>query len=69
MSTPAGWPGVIERSRGLLSVTAQTPSVTLCGGNPLTGHGLKDQDTALESASRPATVPARLDGVFFQRGL
>src|SRR6266545_1284219 len=35
----------------------------------LTGHGLKDPDTALESASRPVTVPARLDAVLAQLGL
>ena len=35
----------------------------------LTGHGLKDPDTALESASRPVTVPARLDAVLSQLGL
>ncbi|MBI4271901.1 MAG: threonine synthase [Candidatus Rokubacteria bacterium] len=35
----------------------------------LTGHGLKDPDTALESASRPTTVPARLDAVLAQLGL
>jgi threonine synthase len=35
----------------------------------LTGHGLKDPDTALESASRPATVPARVDAVLAQLGL
>ena len=35
----------------------------------LTGHGLKDPDTALESATRPVTVPARLDAVLAQLGL
>jgi len=35
----------------------------------LTGHGLKDPDTALESASRPITVPPRLDAVLAQLGL
>jgi threonine synthase len=35
----------------------------------LTGHGLKDPDTALESASRPITVPPRLDAVLSQLGL
>ncbi len=35
----------------------------------LTGHGLKDPDTALESASRPATVPAVIDAVLAQLGL
>jgi len=35
----------------------------------LTGHGLKDPDTALESASRPATVPADLHAVLGQLGL
>ena len=35
----------------------------------LTGHGLKDPDTALESASRPASVPASLDAVLAQLGL
>ena len=35
----------------------------------LTGHGLKDPDTALESASRPPPVPARLDAVLAQLGL
>jgi threonine synthase len=34
----------------------------------LTGHGLKDPDTALESASRPTTVPADLDAVLAQLG-
>jgi len=35
----------------------------------LTGHGLKDPDTALESASRPTAVPARVDAVLAQLGL
>jgi threonine synthase len=35
----------------------------------LTGHGLKDTDTALESASRPSTVPADLKAVLAQLGL
>jgi threonine synthase len=35
----------------------------------LTGHGLKDPDSALESASRPATVPPRVDAVLGQLGL
>ena len=35
----------------------------------LTGHGLKDPDTALESASRPAAVPPQLDAVLGQLGL
>ena len=35
----------------------------------LTGHGLKDPDSALESASRPATVPPRVDAVLAQMGL
>jgi threonine synthase len=35
----------------------------------LTGHGLKDPDTALESASRPITVPPKLDAVLAQLGL
>ncbi|MGH7354577.1 MAG: threonine synthase [Candidatus Rokuibacteriota bacterium] len=35
----------------------------------LTGHGLKDPDTALESASRPTTVPAEIDAVLQQLGL
>jgi threonine synthase len=35
----------------------------------LTGHGLKDPDTALESASRPTNVPASLDAVLAQLGL
>ena len=35
----------------------------------LTGHGLKDPDTALESASRPTTVPADLEAVLAQLGL
>lgn len=34
----------------------------------LTGHGLKDPDTALESASRPITVPPRVDAVLAQLG-
>ena len=34
----------------------------------LTGHGLKDPDTALESASRPTTVPAELGAVLAQLG-
>ena len=34
----------------------------------LTGHGLKDPDTALESASRPITVPPKLDAVLSQLG-
>jgi threonine synthase len=35
----------------------------------LTGHGLKDPDTALESASRPTTVPPKIDAVLAQLGL
>jgi threonine synthase len=35
----------------------------------LTGHGLKDPDTALESASRPVTVSPKLDAVLAQLGL
>jgi threonine synthase len=35
----------------------------------LTGHGLKDPDTALESSSRPTTVPPRVDAVLAQLGL
>ena len=35
----------------------------------LTGHGLKDPDTALESASRPTTVPPSIDAVLAQLGL
>jgi threonine synthase len=35
----------------------------------LTGHGLKDPETALESASRPITVPPKLDAVLAQLGL
>jgi threonine synthase len=35
----------------------------------LTGHGLKDLDTALESATRPTTVPASIDAVLAQLGL
>jgi len=35
----------------------------------LTGHGLKDPDTALESATRPTTVPPRVDAVLGQLGL
>jgi threonine synthase len=35
----------------------------------LTGHGLKDPDTALESASRPTTVAPALDAVLAQLGL
>ncbi len=35
----------------------------------LTGHGLKDPDTALESASRPTAVPPRVDAVLAQLGL
>ena len=35
----------------------------------LTGHGLKDPDTALESASRPTSVPAEIDAVLQQLGL
>lgn len=34
----------------------------------LTGHGLKDPDTALESASRPTMVPADLGAVLGQIG-
>ncbi len=34
----------------------------------LTGHGLKDPDTALESASRPTAVPPRVDAVLAQLG-
>jgi threonine synthase len=29
----------------------------------LTGHGLKDPDTALEHSSRPVTVPPQLDAL------
>ena len=35
----------------------------------LTGHGLKDPDTALESATRPTSVPASIDAVRAQLGL
>jgi len=35
----------------------------------LTGHGLKDPDTALESSSRPTTVPPKIDAVLAQLGL
>jgi threonine synthase len=35
----------------------------------LTGHGLKDPDTALESSSRPTAVPPSLDAVLAQLGL
>jgi threonine synthase len=35
----------------------------------LTGHGLKDPDTALESSSRPTTVPPTIDAVLAQLGL
>jgi threonine synthase len=35
----------------------------------LTGHGLKDLDTALESATRPTSVPAALDAVLARLGL
>ncbi len=35
----------------------------------LTGHGLKDPETALESSSRPTTVPASIDAVLAQLGL
>ena len=35
----------------------------------LTGHGLKDPDTALESASRPTAVLPQLDAVLGQLGL
>jgi threonine synthase len=35
----------------------------------LTGHGLKDPDTALQSASRPITIPPKLDAVLAQLGL
>ncbi len=35
----------------------------------LTGHGLKDPDTALESASRPVTVAPKLDAVLAHLGL
>ncbi|HEV8616483.1 MAG TPA: threonine synthase [Methylomirabilota bacterium] len=35
----------------------------------LTGHGLKDPDTALESSSRPTAVPPSIDAVLAQLGL
>jgi threonine synthase len=35
----------------------------------LTGHGLKDPDTALESASRPTAVPPQIDAVLARLGL
>ena len=35
----------------------------------LTGHGLKDPDTALESATRPTSVPPSIDAVLGQLGL
>jgi len=35
----------------------------------LTGHGLKDPESALGSATRPATVPPRLDAVLGAMGL
>ena len=78
----SAWSGVIERYRSFLSVSANTPVVTLHEGTlllpaprlaeatlTLTGHGLKDPDTALESATRPVSVPARLDAVLSQLGL
>ena len=35
----------------------------------LTGHGLKDPDTALESSSRPTAVPPHIEAVLAQLGL
>jgi threonine synthase len=35
----------------------------------LTGHGLKDPETALGASTRPVTVPARLDAVLGAMGL
>jgi threonine synthase len=35
----------------------------------LTGHGLKDPETALESASRPVSIPPRVDAVLRHLGL
>lgn len=67
MSTSAAWPSVTDRHRGFLPVTAETTVVTLCEGDPF-GRGLRDPDTALESASRPMTAPARLDAVLSPLG-
>jgi hypothetical protein len=70
MSIPAAEACFIEGPRGFLSVTAPAPVVTLCERNTLTGHGLKEPEpvTAIESASRPVAVTARLDAVLSQLG-
>jgi hypothetical protein len=68
MSIPAAEACVIEGPRGFLSDTAPASVVTLCGRNTMTGHGIKDPVTAVESASRPVAVPARLDVVLSQPG-
>jgi hypothetical protein len=68
MSIPAEDACVIEGARGFLSVTAPASVVTLCERNTLTGHGFKEPVTAVESASRPVAVPARLDAVLSQPG-
>jgi hypothetical protein len=68
MSTSAAEACFIEGPRGFLSVTAPASVVTLGKRNTLTGHGLKDPVTAVESASRPVAVPARLDAALSQPG-
>jgi hypothetical protein len=58
--------------REYVPVTDKTPLVTLLEGNtPLVPAPrlAKGPDTALESASRPASVPASLDAVLAQLGL
>jgi hypothetical protein len=68
MSIPAADACLIEGSRGFLSVTASASVVALGERNTLTGHGLEDPVTAVESPSRPVAVPGRLDAVLSQPG-
>ena len=67
------WRRVIENYREFLPVAGLIKNVKAGRFEPgstlvltLTGHGLKDPDTALQSASRPTTVPASIDAVLAQ---
>jgi threonine synthase len=55
--------GLVKMAKGGRFETGSTLVLTL------TGHGLKDPDTALESATRPTSVPASIDAVRAQLGL
>src|SRR5262249_20035270 len=59
----AGGGGLVKPGRASRIEPGSTVVLTL------PGHGLKDPDTALESASRPTSVPASLDAVLAQLGL